>query len=157
MSIVCLMKWKGHVTLALPPTSGPIRATFIRRIGPGWRMFGRTYEEWAALPAGTYEIPADYDPDEDDYAPPELAVVSFWVAGKDATAILTGQGWRVDGRSSITGRTLDQLASPARYEQADGDPIACAAAAVAGILKGTVHFIREPDDDHAPPEFAVEE
>jgi hypothetical protein len=45
-------------------------------IGPGWKCFGRTYEEWSALPNGAYPLPDGYNPD-DDYAPPELAVPEY--------------------------------------------------------------------------------
>jgi hypothetical protein len=45
------------------------RATTVQEIGPGWRMFGRTYEEWLALPEGAHETPADYDANH-DYPPP---------------------------------------------------------------------------------------
>jgi hypothetical protein len=36
-------------------------------------MFGRTYQEWLALPEGAHETPPDFDAD-DDYCPPELAI-----------------------------------------------------------------------------------
>jgi hypothetical protein len=49
------------------------RAHTFQEIGPGWRMFGRTYEEWSALPEGAHETPPDYD-SRDDYCPTELAI-----------------------------------------------------------------------------------
>jgi hypothetical protein len=49
------------------------RATTIHEIGPGWRVFGRTYEEWLALPEGAHETPPDFDANN-DYCPPELAI-----------------------------------------------------------------------------------
>jgi hypothetical protein len=48
-----------------------IKATSMQEIGPGWRYFGRTFEEWSALPAGPYELPPDYNPD-DDHPPPGI-------------------------------------------------------------------------------------
>jgi hypothetical protein len=63
---------KGNGVIALMARAegpGGMIGDLVQQLAPGWRMFGRTYEEWAALPAGPYEIPPDYDPDRDDYAP----------------------------------------------------------------------------------------
>jgi hypothetical protein len=52
---------------------GVDRATMSQEIGPGWKMYGMTFEEWNALPPGPYFVPPGYDLD-DDYCPPQLAV-----------------------------------------------------------------------------------
>jgi hypothetical protein len=44
-----------------------------QELGPGWRFWGKTYEEWNALPADRYELPIDRD-FSDDHPPPELTV-----------------------------------------------------------------------------------
>jgi hypothetical protein len=51
---------------------GVQHATMSEEIRPGWKTFGRTFEEWNALPPGPYFFPPDYHPDN-DYCPPELA------------------------------------------------------------------------------------
>jgi hypothetical protein len=48
---------------------GPPFVYDCQEIGPGWKYWGRTYEEWLALPIGPHTVPAGYNPD-DDYAPP---------------------------------------------------------------------------------------
>ena len=75
---VWLLKKDGRVFLfvsnaAYSSKYGFQHATMSQEIGPGWKMYGRTFEEWNALPRGPYFVPPDYDPD-DDYFPPELAV-----------------------------------------------------------------------------------
>lgn len=71
---VALTKINGRVSLSASGGGGDQPACFIvDKIGPGWKRWGKTYEEWNELPPGLYEIPDDYDVD-DDYAPPELTI-----------------------------------------------------------------------------------
>ena len=66
------MLWQsGWVT---HPELGRTHVLNYQVIGPGWKYFGRTYEEWLALPNGTYPLPEGYNPDDDDCMPPELGV-----------------------------------------------------------------------------------
>ncbi len=53
----------------------------------------------------------------------------------ELTTILTEAGWKVPGRPEIAG-ALDVLADPGLFGPADGDPMACAVARAAEILKG---------------------
>jgi hypothetical protein len=61
----------GLVTLKQPGGSNEDGVRFgpsFYDIGPGWRVLGRTYEEWADLPDGMHLVSEDVDID-DDYAP----------------------------------------------------------------------------------------
>lgn len=77
-----------------------------------------------------------------------LAVVEFPEDRRHA-AHLTDDGWMLVGDHSPGAHAfeslLDSIADPGRYGPADGDPVACAAAAAAELLAGTVAFVREPD------------
>jgi hypothetical protein len=46
--------------------------SWIQQIGPGWKMFGKTYEEWRELGPGDHELPDD--PGDDDHGPPGTAI-----------------------------------------------------------------------------------
>lgn len=59
---------------------------------------------------------------------------------------LADDGWRMrDGDAPALGRILDRNAAPSLFGPADGDPVACAAEAAAGLLGGRVTFVREPE------------
>lgn len=67
---VNLSKSQGHLVLtAHGGGNGEPSATYVQELRPGCRDLGRTYEEWAALPAGLHDVPDDFNPD-DDYPPP---------------------------------------------------------------------------------------
>lgn len=61
--------------------------------------------------------------------------VAFQWGGTDLVAELTEDGWKVPGLDPIAG-ILDSLASPSDFGPAHGDPMACAVARAAEILKG---------------------
>jgi len=71
--IVHMGKTPDSVTLSIYgewPSGSSISSH--QTIGPGWKMFGKTYEEWRHLEPGEHEIPDDVNGD-DDYGPAETA------------------------------------------------------------------------------------
>jgi len=54
---VCMSKTEGRIYFALRAEGeGGIIGDLFRDIGPGESAFGRSYDEWAALPAGAFKI-----------------------------------------------------------------------------------------------------
>jgi hypothetical protein len=72
----------------------------VQELSPGWRLFGRTHEEWAATPTGNHEVPADYDPatdysppivsESDSYDPENIHNVAIHEAGHGVATIVLG-------------------------------------------------------------------
>lgn len=79
-----------------------------------------------------------------------LAIVEFPEDRRHAVH-LTNSGWVFPGDEdaqaarAVFERLLNSWGDPDRYGPSDGDPVACAAAAAAELLAGTVVFVREPD------------
>lgn len=69
--------------------------------------------------------------------------VEFEWSGTEMVAELTEDGWKIPGMEPIAG-ALDALAGPREFGPADGDPMACAIARAAEILKGKGHVVPLP-------------
>lgn len=63
-----LSKWDGHVILRARAESDGIIGDAQWELEPGQIVFGKTYEEWSALPAGSYEYPEPASFADDDYS-----------------------------------------------------------------------------------------
>jgi hypothetical protein len=98
---VLLVKPRNRVVLlSLKDSGSQTRTALIQELSPGWRLFGRTYEEWAAMPTGTHEVPAGYDPAADysptgvgepeSYDPENLHNVAIHEAGHAVATIVLG-------------------------------------------------------------------
>jgi hypothetical protein len=74
-----------------------------------------------------------------------LATVAFMYGGAPCRARLDDSGWSIEADASALVALLNRHASPSDFGPADGDPVACAAEVAAGILEGTVNFVRTPD------------
>lgn len=78
-----------------------------------------------------------------------LAIVEFPAGRQHPVCLSAEAGWLFVGDSGpgaqALERLLDSMANPDAYGPADGDPVACAAAAAARLLGGTVTFVRPPD------------
>ncbi len=81
--------------------------------------------------------------------PAPLAIVEFPADRRNVIHLTADAGWRLPDASgpapAAFERLLDTMADPDRYGPADGDPVACAAAAAAELLGGTVTYVRPPD------------
>lgn len=81
-----------------------------------------------------------------------LAIVEFGADRRAALHLTADAGWSFAGPTDNTAPAgaatlglLGRLADPGDYGPADGDPVACAAAAAARLLGGAVTFVREPE------------
>lgn len=63
-----LSKWNGRVILRARAEGPEIIGDAQWELEPGQIVFGKTYEEWSALPAGSYEYPEPASFADDDYS-----------------------------------------------------------------------------------------